>query len=217
MLNFNAMDGISPYSQSPLIGKVQFESGAFATTPPPTPCHQSQSNQALLNNTSKTNIWPMTSTHVAVGAHMNSQNQNQLNLKNYCGPSTSVVNSSEVASIDGDTAFMHPQQKGSVNVKRFSVNNLLQLANNNNNCRVLPNDRLAGTYIHKTHQNWNLFAWNVTIVFSRNTLTNIRCNWYWEHFDGKNRLIIIVWVGYRAPNVLIELNKWATDFVETIV
>lgn len=160
MLNFNAMDGISPYSQSSLVGNVQLASGAFVTTPPS--CHQLQSNQAFLNNTSKTNIWPMTSTQVAVGAHMSSPNQNQLNLKNYCGPSTNVVNSSEVASIDGDTAFMHPQQKGSENVKRFSVNNLLRLANNNtnnNNCRVLPNDQLAGIYIiHKMHQNWNLFA-----------------------------------------------------------
>lgn len=147
MLNFNAMDGISPYSQSSLGGNVQLASGAFVTTPTPASCHQSQSSQAFLNNSTKPTNWPMTSNHIAVGANLSSSNPNQLNLKNYCGVSNVNHNNnsnSEVTSIDGDSAFLHQQQqKGSENVKRFSVNNLLQLASNN--CRVLPNDRLAGT------------------------------------------------------------------------
>lgn len=140
------MDGISPYPQSPLGGSVQLASGAFIPAPSATSsCHQSQSNQAFLNNSTKATNWPMNSNHIAVGANLSSSNQNQLNLKNFCGPLN--VGSSEVTPIDGDTPFLHQAQKGSENVKRFSVNNLLQLAGNS--CRVLQNERLAGT--HKTH------------------------------------------------------------------
>lgn len=143
MLNFNAMDGISQYPQAALSGSLQLANGAFDPAPTATSsCHQSQSNQAFLNNSAKATNWPMNSNHNAVGANLSSSNQNQLNLKNFGGPLNN--SGSERAPIEGNTPFLHQQQKGSENVKRFSVNNLLQLAHNS--CRVLPNDRLAGTY-----------------------------------------------------------------------
>lgn len=149
MLNFNSMESVSPYSlvggSVPINNNISFPtpstslsaiSTTATSTASTTSCHQQQLAINYMNNAEKHSMhWP---NNNIVGSN-NGLPLPIPNHKNYCHP-----NGQDGHTISGETYL---SQKDSENVKRFSVNNLLQLANNG---RMLTTDRLTGTLKEKT-------------------------------------------------------------------
>lgn len=120
MLNFSAVDSVNHFAS-------------------PSTAHNMQSNGNSFVSTASLAHHPFnSSTHFTANDEKSPWNQDQQQSiatnedpKNYCATSTATIGN------DQTTFLAH---KGSENVKRFSVNNLLQLANN---CRS-DEHRLAG-------------------------------------------------------------------------
>lgn len=145
MLNFNTIDNPNSFTNS--ISLHHFNETPPTSMVTSSTVNQSQSQQQQINlnypaanaNGDQTN-WTSSTT---IDGNCNRNNNNN-NLSNETGRihqkdyiQQTVINPDE----SGDRSTMNMgnflQQKGSENVKRFSVNNLLQLANN---CRALADE-----------------------------------------------------------------------------
>lgn len=163
MLNFNAIDNTTSFSHSmPLHGgnftevptsmvatsassSVQVQQinlnylNANTSGADQTNWSHNPTTAAIDNNCNRTTVTNNNLTHSNESARVQQQKSNYLQTtinddQNNCRPPLSM-----------DT-FLH--QKGSENVKRFSVNNLLQLANN---CRALVDDHRLSSGKFKSH------------------------------------------------------------------
>lgn len=117
MLNFNSIDNSYPMN-----------SGNFAQVP---------TTQNYLNN-------PTIQQQSVNWARADSSTSNQISIEAIASdqPLQTAINENEsIERSSLNTMGNYLQQKGSENVKRFSVNNLLQLANN---CRALANEQRTG-------------------------------------------------------------------------
>lgn len=149
MLNFNSIDNPNSFTHPmPLHGGNFTDSPtSMITSSPSTQSVPTQAQQINLNyistNTDQTN-WAE-STHNASNSTIDNNNLPNSNgsvriqhQKEYI--QTVITPESDVRSNLNIGNYL--QQKGSENVKRFSVNNLLQLANN---CRALVDERRLST------------------------------------------------------------------------
>lgn len=147
MLNFNAMENVNSYSHSIPMNNGNFihsvQSQMSTTSTPHT--NMTYLDSSNRNSNQSTGNWSISARN-----HNNSSNNtienNNNNLsaqneairldtqKDYHQATINEDENTDRATINMEN-FM--QQKGSENVKRFSVNNLLQLANN---CRALSNE-----------------------------------------------------------------------------
>lgn len=153
MLNFNTIDNPNGFAHS--ISLHGGGSGNYSEPPntmvTSSSANQSQSHQQQMNlnylgangSADQTN-WPASdSVHNNSGSTINDNcNRNANNLSSETGRTHDKDYLQTVISADDSSGralsmgnFL--QQKGSENVKRFSVNNLLQLANN---CRTLADE-----------------------------------------------------------------------------
>lgn len=151
MLNFNTIDNPNAFAHS-----ISLHGGNFSE--PPTTmvtsssANQSQSHQQQINlnylganpSTDQTNWTHSDAVHNTSGSTIN-DNCNR-NTNNNLSSETGRVHEKDylqtvIADNSGGRSTLSMgnflQQKGSENVKRFSVNNLLQLANN---CRTLADE-----------------------------------------------------------------------------
>lgn len=150
MLNFNAMENVNSYSHSIPMNNGNFvHSVQSQMSASPTP----QINMTYLdasnrNSNQSTGNWSQHSisarNHSSSSTNTIENNNNNLSAQNEAirldtqkDYHQTTINENE--NTDRATINMenYMQQKGSENVKRFSVNNLLQLANN---CRALSNE-----------------------------------------------------------------------------
>lgn len=144
MLNFNAIDSPSSFAHS-----ISLHGGSFsqpaATMVTSSSANQSQPQQQQINlnylgantNGDQTNWTHSESVHNTSSSTIDdscNRNNNNNNQKDYL---QTVIGAEEPDGRSTLNMGNFLQQKGSENVKRFSVNNLLQLANN---CRALADE-----------------------------------------------------------------------------
>lgn len=144
MLNFNTIDNPNSFANS-----ITMHGGHFSEAPTTmvtsSPSAQSQPQQINLNYHGANNGGDHTNwTHSESVHHTSNSTIDNCNRNNNNPCETGRVQHLQtVISADetGDRSTLNMgnflQQKGSENVKRFSVNNLLQLANN---CRALADE-----------------------------------------------------------------------------
>lgn len=141
MLNFNTIES-SAFTHSIPLHEADFSESAtgMGTSSPSAHAVQSHLNYLDVSNGGDQNNWTHTESR-----HSTINDDNRHRNENPVPNSTRVQHQKEyldtvIPNEDGRTTLNmdnYIQQKGSENVKRFSVNNLLQLANN---CRALVDD-----------------------------------------------------------------------------
>lgn len=150
MLNFNSIDNSNTFAIPAM------NSGNFAQMPTISTTSSQPNNLNYLNSSSAQNadmhqsvIWARADGSASNNCGSSNSNSNSTNNNNITNSirsgdqqkdylQTVIHNdeSDERSALNSMTNYL--QQKGSENVKRFSVNNLLQLANN---CRALTNEQ----------------------------------------------------------------------------
>lgn len=131
MLNFGAMDGANHFTSSPAGISMQTSPNSFPSANPGV-CLQFDSNAVFGAAGDEKSAWAVNQHHASITEPHHASLSSSREPKNYCSHTS--------AAIEDDQATF-AEHKGSENVKRFSVNNLLQLANN---CRA-EDHRLAGS------------------------------------------------------------------------
>lgn len=163
MLNFNTVDNTNAFSNA-----IPLHGGNFTEVPTSSPSSASVQVQQINLNYLNANTsggdqisWSNSTVHNPTAVAIdNNCNRTTINNNNNLTHSNETVRIQQQkhnylqTTIDDDQTNCRPpinmdsflQQKGSENVKRFSVNNLLQLANN---CRALVEEhRISSGKLH---------------------------------------------------------------------
>lgn len=146
MLNFNTMDSVNSYSHAMPVNSGNFVHSVAQMSTPIT----SQSPSLITYLDSANRIHPQSASHWSGQVNRSHSIPNQTISDNNNLPHQNDAGRLDMSKnypqtiIDGDESGNRAnametflEHKGSENVKRFSVNNLLQLANN---CRAISNE-----------------------------------------------------------------------------
>lgn len=138
MLNFNSIDNSNAYA-------IPLNGGNFTQVPTTMAQMNYLNNSNNLNGLQQSSTW--SGTENSADNNCNQTNSLAIDVvrndqqKDYLQTAINETESDNRSALENMGTYL--QQKGSENVKRFSVNNLLQLANN---CRALANEqRHTGT------------------------------------------------------------------------
>lgn len=155
MLNFNAIDNANAFSHSmPLHGENFTDAtAAMITSSPHSQAQQIGLNYIGANNNGDQANWthPDSVQNSSNTTHDDNCQQNNNNFSNSSDTVRgqhqkeylqTIISSEDTDGQSNLNMGNYLQQKGSENVKRFSVNNLLQLANN---CRALVSEQRIST------------------------------------------------------------------------
>lgn len=166
MLNFNSIDNNSNAYAMPLSG------GNFTQVPTTVAQMNYLNNSNNLHGLQQSSTWSR-AENLAHNNNCNETNSLAIDVvrsdqqKDYLQTAANEGESEQRSALENMGSYL--QQKGSENVKRFSVNNLLQLANN---CRALANEQrhtVAGKCeIHDQRRTFlMIFPWPFVLIINR--------------------------------------------------
>lgn len=146
MLNYGAIDGVNNFSTTSVPIDMQMSGTSFSSSSPSiavaavtatteqSACHQQFHSNANFTASNEKSPWTINHHHISTPESNHDSLRSIQDPKTFCSS-----NDQQQPQSQRQSTFL--EHKGSENVKRFSVNNLLQLANN---CRS-DDHRLTGS------------------------------------------------------------------------